>query len=302
MARKRMLSNELWRDRKVIKLSNDALILWIAMITFADDEGLFEYDQESWFYEIARKEITPERISNALIEIIALDMVVMYGDGYGLIPSWYKHQSLSHPTATKLPRPPKSILESYPDYILAWQKTFTTYQKDSEGDRISVVPKYPFPDESDIFRKVPESSGNIQKVPGSIDKYSLVKSSLVECSIEEYAPASQSPSLRKRFQKPTLEEVRAYCKERNNQVDPQAFLDFYESKGWRIGTAPMKDWQASVRTWEKRDNGKTSYQQERVEIDYPKPSPPPLIDEDTARRNSQALQELRRRFGALGVQ
>ena len=56
---------------------------------------------------------------------------------------------------------------------------------------------------------------------------------------------------RKVFTKPTAEEVKAYCAERKNNVDADKFIDFYESKGWLIGKNPMKDWKASVRTWEK---------------------------------------------------
>ena len=66
--------------------------------------------------------------------------------------------------------------------------------------------------------------------------------------------ATPSP---KKFAKPSLDEVKAYCQERNNKVDPEAFIDFYESKGWRVGNQSMKDWKAAVRTWEKRDK-KTS--------------------------------------------
>lgn len=54
------------------------------------------------------------------------------------------------------------------------------------------------------------------------------------------------------FTPPTLDEVRRYCYERNNKVDAENFIDFYESKGWKVGNAKMKDWRASVRTWEKR--------------------------------------------------
>lgn len=53
------------------------------------------------------------------------------------------------------------------------------------------------------------------------------------------------------FKKPNIDEIRAYCKERNNKVDPECFIDFYEAKGWVIGKNKMKDWKASVRTWEK---------------------------------------------------
>ena len=57
---------------------------------------------------------------------------------------------------------------------------------------------------------------------------------------------------KERFKKPTLKDVEKYCKERNNGINPQTFIDFYESKGWLIGKSPMKDWKACVRTWEKR--------------------------------------------------
>ena len=58
---------------------------------------------------------------------------------------------------------------------------------------------------------------------------------------------------RSRFQKPTLEEIRQYCQERNNSVDPEQFFNFYESNGWKVGKNPMKDWRASIHTWEKRE-------------------------------------------------
>ena len=60
----------------------------------------------------------------------------------------------------------------------------------------------------------------------------------------------------KKFVKPTYEEVNLYCNERGNNVDAQAFVDFYTSNGWKVGNNPMKDWKAAVRTWEKRDNKK----------------------------------------------
>jgi len=52
------------------------------------------------------------------------------------------------------------------------------------------------------------------------------------------------------FVPPTAEEVAAYCRERKNAVDPNAFVDFYASKGWVVGKAKMRDWRACVRSWE----------------------------------------------------
>lgn len=60
------------------------------------------------------------------------------------------------------------------------------------------------------------------------------------------------------FVRPSVEDVREYCRERNNSVDPQTFVDFYAAKGWKVGTASMKDWKACVRTWEKREQPKQS--------------------------------------------
>ena len=53
------------------------------------------------------------------------------------------------------------------------------------------------------------------------------------------------------FQKPTFEEVEAYCRERNNGVDVARWFDYYTSNGWKVGKNAMKDWRAAVRTWER---------------------------------------------------
>lgn len=65
------------------------------------------------------------------------------------------------------------------------------------------------------------------------------------------APKAEKPKA-PQFVKPTVEEIDEYCKERRNGLDAQQFFDFYESKGWKVGAVKMKDWRASVRTWEQR--------------------------------------------------
>ena len=67
---------------------------------------------------------------------------------------------------------------------------------------------------------------------------------------------------RTRFVPPTLEDVQAYCQERNNNVNPERFIDYYTSNGWLVGKNKMKDWKAAVRTWEKSGyNNKPQTQQ-----------------------------------------
>ena len=68
---------------------------------------------------------------------------------------------------------------------------------------------------------------------------------------EKEIEIEKEKSKNNKFTPPTLEEVKAYCKERNNSVDADTFIDFYESKGWFVGKNKMKDWKACVRTWER---------------------------------------------------
>lgn len=59
---------------------------------------------------------------------------------------------------------------------------------------------------------------------------------------------------RSRSSPPSLEEISAYCRERRNTVDPEAFRDYYQARGWKYGQGkPVVDWKAAVRTWEKRE-------------------------------------------------
>ncbi len=94
-----------------------------------------------------------------------------------------------------------------------------------------------------------------QTVAKRLPQSSLEEISVDKGSIGEGNSADSAAPTPKRFVKPTLEEVTTYCKERKNNVDPQRFIDFYESKGWKVGNQPMKDWKACVRTWEKREGG-----------------------------------------------
>ena len=55
------------------------------------------------------------------------------------------------------------------------------------------------------------------------------------------------------FTRPSVEEVRAYCIERGNNVDPEQFVAFYDSNGWKVGKNPMRSWKSAVITWEKRE-------------------------------------------------
>lgn len=56
----------------------------------------------------------------------------------------------------------------------------------------------------------------------------------------------------KRFRPPSLDDVTQYCKERGNTINPKLFIDKYTANGWMVGKNKMKDWKATVRTWEQQ--------------------------------------------------
>ena len=77
-------------------------------------------------------------------------------------------------------------------------------------------------------------------------------------SIEIELDTKENTQKKTRFVPPTVDEVREYCDERGNDVNPQHFFDYYSMRGWKVGKSntPMKDWKAAVRTWENNSYGK----------------------------------------------
>ena len=89
-----------------------------------------------------------------------------------------------------------------------------------------------------------------QAVIRLIDKYDLYSIK----GVSQIDTTEIDKPVLKRFKKPSTEEITYYCKERKNNVSPEKFFDFYESNGWKVGKNGMKDWKASVRTWESNSN------------------------------------------------
>ena len=67
-----------------------------------------------------------------------------------------------------------------------------------------------------------------------------------------------------KFIKPTLDEVAAYCRERNNNIDPKKWIDYYTANGWKVGKNAMKDWKAAVRTWEGNEFNSKKHEDSRL--------------------------------------
>ena len=75
----------------------------------------------------------------------------------------------------------------------------------------------------------------------------------------------------KAFKPPTIQDVKKYCKERNNRVNAVQFMNHYESNGWMVGKVKMKSWQAAVRTWENLDYGNGKEESKGTNLADPPP-------------------------------
>lgn len=82
----------------------------------------------------------------------------------------------------------------------------------------------------------------------------LPSQKIAKIAVSDSVSVSDKDIKRSRFTPPSLEDVSSYIKEKGYNVDPESFIDFYTSKGWKIGKDTMKDWRAAVRTWARRDN------------------------------------------------
>lgn len=80
-----------------------------------------------------------------------------------------------------------------------------------------------------------------------------VSDSVNDAEAKPAEPDRATDTTKKRFVKPKLEDIRDFCLEKNINIDVDRFFNYYESKGWKVGVAPMKDWKAAVRNWAKND-------------------------------------------------
>jgi predicted phage replisome organizer len=138
-------------------------------------------------------------------------------DGVITIPNWGKHQNLEQMESRK------EYMRGYMTEYRAKQKALTSVDPACKTDVNSL-------------RKP-----NVNQADKDIEK---------DKEIEEEKEVIVEQK-RKRFVPPTLEEVRSYCQERKNNVNPEKFFDHYTSNGWMVGRNKMKDWKAAVRTWER---------------------------------------------------
>lgn len=122
--------------------------------------------------------------------------------------------------------------------------------------------RFPAPDDISGNQLISDDINCNQMISNDI-KCNQMISDDIKCSRNPIQNESESESKRetraRAFTPPTVDEVAEYCRKRGKRIDPEVFVAFYESKGWRVGNQPMKNWKAAITTWEQRDrNGKLS--------------------------------------------
>ena len=224
MFAKTILDSDLFLD---MPLSTQALYFHLAMR--ADDDGFVN---------------NPRKISrmigandDSLKLLIAKQYLIPFESGVVVIKHWRLHNYIRSDT--------------YKGTI--YHQEFEQLERDKQGT-------YYLCDATEPSRirdeTVTDTSRNCNETltQDSIGKVSIVKdrSGNTLCAITQKTTDQKQTH----FVPPTVEEVIAYCKERGKPIDAEAFVDFYASKGWKVGSQPMKDWKAAVRNWRRSDEQK----------------------------------------------
>ena len=210
MANKRMFSKDITDSDAFIEMSSAAQALYFHLNQGADDDG---------FNNQVQMAILKSHASTDDLKILmAKNFVIRFECGVIVIKHWRLHNTLRKDRYTP-----------------------THYQEELKLLGIKDNGAYTLGCQT-VAERLPSGCH-------SIDKNSVVESSVVEESIEEAEP----PTRAKRFVPPTVDQVREYCEERCNSVNPQRFVDYYSSNGWMVGKNKMKDWKAAVRTWEQKE-------------------------------------------------
>ena len=184
--------------------------------------------------------------------LIAKSFIIIFDDGVIVIKHWRMHNTLSvnrYKETNYIENKSLLKIKENKAYTLSDGQPLNDTKLIETGKRQTIDKQ-----KTNNRRTIDEQKTNTDK--NRIDKNSIDKISIDKDSVGEIQEGDKPPSKAKRFTPPTLEEVTAYCNERNNSVDPQHFIDYYTSNGWLVGKNKMKDWKAAVRTWERNGYSK----------------------------------------------
>lgn len=107
-----------------------------------------------------------------------------------------------------------------------------------------------------LYGTTPEDLTEVEDMAFTICR-DIIDQQRHRCEINSQNATPAEKRKREAFVPPTLEEVNAYCKERNNGISGERFIEYYTNKRhpWTTGNQrePMRDWRAAVRQWERTE-------------------------------------------------
>jgi len=157
----RTIKPQLWGSGDVTGLSRDARLLFIGLISMADDDGRFLASVNAINgYVFPNDELAPGKVRKWLTEISDAGTIYLYsrdGVSYGCIPNWHKHQVVNRHTKSVLPEPD---IECYPRRLTEdSRRTHGGLTEDSVTDHVVT---------HDRNRKGREGKGNQSQVPTDV--------------------------------------------------------------------------------------------------------------------------------------
>jgi len=236
MATYRYISTGFWDDEWIQTLDPSEKLLYLYLMTnpLTNIAGVYQITVRRMCFDTGFNSDTVGHILSKFEKA----KKVFYYKGWIILPTWPKHQK--YESRSKIKTGIDAVIKDLPEEILKYM--------------VSIGYAYPIDTVSIPYTYLPNYSDSDSDSDSDLDKD---KDSDKDCppAIKTTAELNK-PKNNQKFIKPTLEEVSAYCQERSNGIDPQAFIDFYQAKGWLIGKEPMRDWRAAVRTWERRQMNK----------------------------------------------
>jgi hypothetical protein len=219
MAERRMFAKTIIDSDAFLEMPMSARLLYYDLSMRADDDG---------FNNSPRKVMrTVGATTDDLNILIARKFIIPFDNGVVVIKHWRIHNYIRKDTYNETPYKEQKALLEY-----------------DENNAYRVITDQ----ETPLLDAPSTSRGRAVDEPSTQDR--LGKDRLGKDRLEGQP--------QKRFAKPTLDDVKAYCQERNNNVDPEKWYNYYSANGWKVGKNPMKDWKAAVRTWERNDaNGRS---------------------------------------------
>lgn len=217
-----MFSNRKIRQIRTLPEGDSTVVIWLQLLCLAgsvNDGGRVYFTEDIPYTErmLAKALEEPEELVKKALRLFqAYGMIERDGDMI-TIANWEKYQDV----------------EGMDKVRAQTRKRVAKYRESKKNDENAIC---------NVTSSVTVTQCNGVDIEEDIDKEKYIPKGMYKEKVDT-----------KRFVKPSITDIDAYCKEKGYETDTESFFNYYESKGWIVGKAPMKDWKAAIRNWVKND-------------------------------------------------